>query len=123
MAAMRSRWVLRVIEEMRAEQRASAEDLRRWEQELRRWDEAARKRAADHARDLRTLRADHQRRFDKIDTAFENDKRTTREILLELQEGREHDRDQRDEMRAQREGLLRILDELRRDDGPSPAGA
>jgi len=120
---MRSRWVLRVIEEMRAEQRASAEDLRRWEQELRRWDEAARKRAADHARDLRTLRADHQRRFDKIDTAFENDKRTTREILLELQEGREHDRDQRDEMRAQREGLLRILDELRRDDGPSPAGA
>jgi len=120
---MRSRWVLRVIEEMRAEQRASAEDLRRWEQELRRWDEAARKRAADHARDLRRLRADHQRRFDKIDTAFENDRRTTREILLELQEGREHDRDQRDEMRAQREGLLRILDELRRDDGPSPAGA
>jgi hypothetical protein len=30
----------------------------------------------------------------------------------------------RDQMRAQREGLLRILDEFRRrDDGPSPAGA
>ena len=120
---MRSRWVQRVIEEMRAEQRASVEELRRWEQELSRWDEAARKRAADHERELRALRGDHKRRLDKIDAAMENDKRTTREILLELQEARERDRDQRDEMRAQREGLLRILDEMRRDDGPSPAGA
>ena len=120
---MQSRWVKRAIEEMRAENRASAEELRRWEQELRRWDEAARERAAVHQRELRALRADHKHRFDKIDAATENDKRTTREILLELQRAREHDRDQRDEMRAQREGLLRILDEMRRDDGPSPAGA
>jgi hypothetical protein len=118
-----SRWVKRVIEEMRAENRASAEDLRRWEQELRGWDEAARERAAEHHRELRAVRADHKHRFDKLDAAMDNDKRTTREILLELQDARERDRDQRDEMRAQREGLLRILDELRRSDGPSAAGA
>ena len=54
---------------------------------------------------------------------MENDKRVTREMILELREGREHDRDMRDEMRAQREGLLRVLDEFRRNDGPSAAGA
>jgi len=67
--------------------------------------------------------ADQKRRFDRIDAAMENDKRVTREMILELREGREHDRDMRDEMRAQREGLLRILDEFRRRDGPDPAGA
>jgi hypothetical protein len=120
---MRSRWVKRVIEEMRAENRASAQDLRRWEHELRSWDEAARERSAEHQRELRGLRADHKHRFDKLDAAMENDRRTTREILLELKEARERDRDQRDQMGAQREGLLRILDELRRNDGPSAAGA
>jgi septal ring factor EnvC (AmiA/AmiB activator) len=120
---MQSRWVKRVIEEMRAENRASAEELRRWERELRSWDDAARERAAAHQRELRAQRADHKHRFDRIDAALENDKRVTREIVLELQEARERDRDQRDEMRAQREGLLRILDEFRRNDGPSPAGA
>jgi hypothetical protein len=54
---------------------------------------------------------------------MENDKRVTREMILELREGRQHDRDMRNEMRAQREGLLRILDEFRRRDGPDPAGA
>ena len=67
--------------------------------------------------------AEQKRRFDRIDAAMENDKRVTREMILELREGREHDRDMRDEMRAQRDGLLRILDEFRRNDGPSPAGA
>ena len=67
--------------------------------------------------------ADQKRRFDRIDAAMENDKRVTREMILELREGREHDRDMRDEMRAQRDGLLRILDEFRRRDGPDPAGA
>ena len=67
--------------------------------------------------------ADQKRRFDRIDAAMENDKRVTREMILELREGRQHDRDMRNEMRAQREGLLRILDEFRRRDGPDPAGA
>ena len=67
--------------------------------------------------------ADQKRRFDRIDAAMENDKRVTREMILELREGREHDRNRRDEMRAQREGLLRILDEFRRRDGPDPAGS
>ena len=76
-----------------------------------------------HRAELAALRADQKRRFDAVDAALENDKRVTREIVLELQEARERDREQRDEMRAQREGLLRILDEFRRNDGPSPAGA
>ena len=67
--------------------------------------------------------AEQKRRFDRIDAAMENDKRVTREMILELREGREHDRDMRGEMRAQREGLLRILDEMRRNDGPSAAEA
>jgi hypothetical protein len=67
--------------------------------------------------------AEQKRRFDRNDAAMENDKRVTREMILELREGREHDRDMRGEMRAQREGLLRILDEMRRNDGPSAAEA
>lgn len=74
-----------------------------------------RKLAAERARD-------QKHRFDAIDAAMENDKRVTREMILELREGRERDRELRDEMRAQREGLLRMLNEMR-GDGPSPAGA
>jgi hypothetical protein len=68
-------------------------------------------------------RAEQRRRFDRIDAAMENDKRVTRQIVLELEEARERDRDARDQMRAMTEGLLRVLDELRREDGPSAAGA
>jgi hypothetical protein len=76
-----------------------------------------------HRAELAALRADRKHRFDAVDAALENDKRVTREIVLELQEARERDREQHYEMRAQREGLLRILAEFRRNDGPSPAGA
>jgi hypothetical protein len=65
---------------------------------------------------------EQKRRFDAIDAAMENDKRVTREMILELREGRDRDRDLRDEMRAQREGLLRMLDEMRRDERAQPGG-
>jgi hypothetical protein len=68
-------------------------------------------------------RAEQKRRFDAIDAAMENDKRVTREILLELREGRAMLRDMRHGIQANTEGLLRVLDELRRDDGPAAASA
>ena len=65
---------------------------------------------------------------------FQNSQSVMREMVLELREGRETLREMRIEMKADHkdirdgiractEGLLRVLDELRRDDGPSPAGA
>jgi hypothetical protein len=63
------------------------------------------------------------RRFDAIDATMENDKRMTREIILELRQGREMLRDIQHGMRSNTEGLLRVLEELRRGDGPSAAGA
>ncbi len=54
---------------------------------------------------------------------MENDKRVTLDMLLELRQGRETLRDIQDGIRANTEGLLRVLDELRRSDGPNPAGA
>jgi len=103
---MRRRWYRELIDEMREENRARREEHKRW---LVEW---------------RAQAAEQKRRFGRIDAAMENDKHVTRDMILELREGRDRDRDMRDEMRAQREGLLRILDEFRRrDDGPSPAGA
>jgi hypothetical protein len=95
------------------------ESAQRHDEWRRQFDEYRTEWRAEHAAFL----AEQKRRFDAIDATTENDKRVTREIILELREGRGRDRDLRDEMRAQREGLLRILDEMRRDDGPSPAGA
>jgi hypothetical protein len=65
---------------------------------------------------------------------FQNSQAVMREMLLELREGRAMLREMRAEMkaefrdvgdaiRANTEGLLRVLDELRREDGPSAAGA
>ena len=93
---------------------------RQW---IEKWAEENRQRHERWLAEWRGQVAEQKRRFDKIDAAMENDKRVTREMILELREGREHDREMRDEMRAQREGLLRILDRLDRKDGPSAAGA
>jgi hypothetical protein len=54
---------------------------------------------------------------------FQNSQAVMREMVLELREGRAIFKDIQDGIRANTEGLLRVLDELRRDDGPSPAGA
>jgi hypothetical protein len=67
--------------------------------------------------------AEQKRRFDRIDAAMENDKRVTREIVLELRAARAGDDDLHDQMRAVTQGLLRVIDRLDRNDGPSPAGA
>jgi len=96
---------------------------RRWQHEFEQKRRESDRRHAEWQVEHAAFLAEQKRRFDRIDTAMENDKRVTREMILELREGREHDRDMRAEMRAQREGLLRILDEMRRDDGPSAAGA
>jgi hypothetical protein len=82
-----------------------------------------RARFAAQRADFAAMREDQRRRFDAIEAAMENDKRVTREILLELREGREMIRDMRHGIQANTEGLLRVLDDLRRNDGPSTASA
>jgi hypothetical protein len=82
-----------------------------------------RARFAAQRADFAAMREDQRRRFDAIDAAMENDKRVTREILLELREGREMIRDMRHGIQANTEGLRRVLDDLRRNDGPSTASA
>lgn len=69
------------------------------------------------------LRKGHGKRFDKIDMAMESDRRVNREMLLELRDIMDMTRDIRHGIQSSIEGLLRVLDEFRRDDGPSPAGA
>jgi hypothetical protein len=54
---------------------------------------------------------------------FQSSQAVMREMVLELREGREILKDIQDGIRANTEGLLRVLDELRRNDGPSAAGA
>jgi hypothetical protein len=121
MAGMRTKWVERVIEEMRAEGRATRSELERWKVELGEWDEAARARAATHGQELRALRADVKGGFEAVDAGMERDAQSTAEIIAELRAARARDREERDEMRAQREGLLRILDEMRGEGGPDGA--
>jgi hypothetical protein len=69
------------------------------------------------------LRKDQRYRFDKIDTEMEHSRRVNRETLLEVRENREILDDNRDALRAAVQGLLRVLDEFRKGDGPSTAGA
>jgi hypothetical protein len=69
------------------------------------------------------LRKDQGYRFDNIDTDMEHSRRTNRETLLEIREMMHISRDIRHGIQSSVEGLLRVLDELRKDDGPSPAGA
>jgi hypothetical protein len=76
-----------------------------------------------HRAELAAMREDQKRRFDAIDVAVEHDKRVTRELVLELREQTAMLRDLRHGIRANTDGLLKILDEFRRNDGPSPAGA
>jgi nucleoside-diphosphate-sugar epimerase len=102
---MRRRWYRDLIDEMREENRARREEHERWLVELR------------------VQAAEQQRRFDAIDAAMENDKRVTRDMIIDLREQTAILRDARQGIQANTEGLLRILDEMRRNDGPSPAGA
>jgi hypothetical protein len=145
---MRRRWHRELIEQMREENRRRREEHQRWLEENRRrreehqrWLEENRRRREAHERWLVEWREEskrwlvewrareeadakeQKRRFDSLDAAMENDKRVTREIVLELQAARARDKDMLSEMRAQRQGLLRMLDRLDGNDGPSPAGA
>jgi paraquat-inducible protein B len=54
---------------------------------------------------------------------FQSGQQVMRQMVVELREGRAILRDIQDGIRANTEGLLRVLDELRREDGPSAAGA
>ena len=69
--------------------------------------------------EFRLNREEHRRN----QARFESSRSVMREMVLELREGRALLADIRNGIQANTEGLLRVLDELRREDGPSPAGA
>jgi hypothetical protein len=75
-------------------------------------------------------REEQRRGFDSVTGGLANGRQVMREMLLEIREGRkallrlQADQDDiGDAVRANTHGLLRVLDELRREDGPSAAGA
>jgi hypothetical protein len=67
----------------------------------------------------RLNRAEHRRN----QARFDSTRAVMREMVLEIREGREILADIRHGIQANTEGLLRVLDELRRDDGPDAVGA
>jgi hypothetical protein len=76
--------------------------------------------------EMRLNREEHRRNQEehrRNQARFANSQAVMREMVIELREGREILRDIQDGIRANTQGLLNVLHELRRDDGPSPAGA
>lgn len=69
--------------------------------------------------EMRLNREEHRRN----QARFANSQAVMREMVVELREGREILKDIQDGIRANTRGLLQVLDELRREDGESPAGA
>jgi hypothetical protein len=82
--------------------------------------DADRKEVLEQIRDeMRLNREEHRRN----QARFQSSQAVMREMVLELREGRAILKDIQDGIRANTQGLVRVLDELRRDDGPSAAGA
>jgi nucleoside-diphosphate-sugar epimerase len=96
---------------------------RRWRHEFEQTRRESDKRHDEWRAEHAAFLAEQKRRFDAIDAAMENDKRVTREMVIELRERTALITDVRHGIQANTEGLLRVLDEMRRNDGPSPAGA
>jgi hypothetical protein len=87
--------------------------------ELREHNARADELMAEIREELRLNREEHGRN----QARFESSRSVMREMVLELREGRALLADIRHGIQANTEGLLRVVDELRREDGPSPAGA
>jgi hypothetical protein len=68
-------------------------------------------------------REEQRRAFGGVTSDMNNSRQTTREMLLRLEKLREDLVDVRFGIRANTAGLLHVLDELRREEGPSAAGA
>ena len=100
---------------MRVHNKRADELMAEIRQELRLNREEHRLNREEH----RLNREEHRRN----QARFESTRAVMREMLLELREGREILTDIRYGIQANTEGLLRVLDELRRSDGPSAAGA
>ena len=116
MAQSQAMWLRRYRELVEEVRRGRREDYDRWLAEWRA--RVAAEDAADRRRD-----AEQRRRFGDIDAAMENDKQVTRAMILQLREQTVLLHDMRHGIQATTEGLLRVLDEMRREDGPSGAGA
>jgi hypothetical protein len=103
-----------------AQLNAILEEFRAHREEIRREFEASnRKWEAGFA----ATREEQRRHFAAIEARMANDRELTRQMLIELREGREVWADIRHGIQTSIEGLMDILAELRRGDGPSPASA
>jgi hypothetical protein len=100
-------------DQFRAEMKAKHE---RWRAEL----DARYEKILD---EFGVSRQEQRRGFGAVNAAIENDRQVTRQMLLQLQELMDIAIDTRHGIQSNTEGLLRVLDELRREDGPSAAGA
>ena len=107
---MWSRWQ-REFEETRRQSDRRHED---W---VREFEDDKAERRKRHAEFL----VEQKRRFGDLDAAMENDKQVTRRMVLELREQTVRLHDLGHGIQANTEGLLRVLDELRREDGPGEA--
>jgi hypothetical protein len=88
-----------------------------------RWREEFDERFGKIPEEFDVTRREQQRGLGGVTAAIENDRQVTREMLEELREHREFLIDIRHGIRSNTAGLLHVLDELRREDGPSAAGA
>jgi hypothetical protein len=124
---MRRRWYREMLDEMRADNRLRREELAAIRGEQRERLGAIRQEQRERLGEIREEQQraalEQRRRFHSIDAAMENDRRVTREMILELRQQTAMIRDMRHGIQANTEGLLRVLDEFRRSDGPSTAGA
>ena len=107
-------WLGRYRELVKEIERERRGDHERWLAEWRA--RVAAEDAADLQRD-----AEHRRRFGELDAAMENDKQVARRMVLELREQTVRLHDLGHGIQVHTEGLLRVLDELRREDGPGEA--
>ena len=107
------------IEDTRRHMARGNELMEQIREEVRLNREEHRLNREEHRDEHRLNRLEHQRN----QARFETSRAVMREMVLELREGREILADIRHGIQSNTEGLLRVLDELRRNDGPDAVGA
>jgi hypothetical protein len=120
-----------IHEEFRAQREEIHDGFRVQRQEIREEFEASREQwraefeasRAEWRAEFVASQEEQRKRFAAIDAGMANDRDVARKMLLELKEGREVLADIRHGIQSATAGLHHVLDELRREDGPSPSSA
>jgi 5-formyltetrahydrofolate cyclo-ligase len=121
---VRRRRCLEMYEQFRREHELTRDQFRaEMEAKHERWRAELDAKYGKIVEEFEETRQEQRRGMGAVTAAINNDRQVTREMLQELRDHREFLIDIRHGIRANTEGLLRVLDELRREDGPSAAGA